>query len=148
MPKKRGQREGSIYQMKDGRWRAAISIGWKRNEKGEVVWQRRVITATTRQSVHDQMTSVLRDQQRGININQGKQTVGQFLADWLENTSKPSTRPKTYRSYEQMVRNHLVKSVPEDEWEKRGLDAVPGLGAFRLSKLSLQDVQRFFNPKF
>ena len=45
------------------------------------------------------------------------------------------------------MRNHLVKTVPEDEWQEHRLDAVPGLGAIRLSKLSLQDVQRFFNNK-
>jgi len=52
MGKRRGQREGSIYQMKDGRWRAAISVGWKRNPAGQVVWQRRVFTGKTREAVH------------------------------------------------------------------------------------------------
>ena len=147
MAKRRGQREGSIYRMKDGRWRAALSIGWKKNEKGEVVWHRRVITARTRESVHDQMTSVLRDQQRGINIDPAKQTVGELRATWLENTAKPSVRPKTYRSYEQMVRNHLAKTVPTDEWKKHHLDSVPGLKDVPLSKLTLQRVQQFFNDK-
>ena len=80
MAKRRGQREGSIYRMKDGRWRAAISIGWKRNGNGEVVWRRRVITGKTRQAVHDQLTAALRDQQRGINIDPTRQTIGEFLA--------------------------------------------------------------------
>jgi len=133
--------------MKDGRWRAAISIGWKRNEKGEVVWRRRVFTGRTRQSVHEQMTTELRNQQRGVNIDPTKVTVGEFLATWLENTAKPSVRPKTYRSYEQMVRNHLAKAVPPDQWEKHELDSVPGLKDVRLSKLTLQRVQQFFNDK-
>jgi integrase len=144
---KRGQREGSIYRMKDGRWRAAISIGWKRNDNGEVVWHRRVFTGRTRQSVHEQMTAELRNQQRGINIDPTKLTVGEFLATWLENTAKPSVRPKTYRSYEQMVRNHLLKTVPADQWKKHGLDAVPGLKDVRLSKLTVQHVQQFLNDK-
>jgi integrase len=93
------------------------------------------------------LTEALRDQQRGININPGKQTVGEFLATWLENTVRPSVRPKTYRSYEQMVRNHLAKSVPREEWERRRLDATEGLGAIRLSKLDLQTVQKYFNDK-
>jgi len=147
MSKRRGQREGSIYRMKDGRWRAAISIGWKRNENDNVVWQRRVITGKTRQFVHDQMTSVLRDQQRGIDVAPAQETVGELLETWLENTAKPSVRPKTYRSYEQMVRNHLAKPVPADEWTKRRLDSVPGLKDVPLSKLTLQRVQRFFNDK-
>jgi integrase len=147
MAKRRGQREGSIYRMKDGRWRAAISIGWKRNEKGEVIWRRKVITGKTREAVHEKLTADLRDQQRGINIDRTKQTVEAFLSEWLENTVKPSVRPKTYRSYEQMVRNHLAKTVPEEEWKQKGLDFVPGLKDILLSKLTLQGVQQFFNKK-
>jgi integrase len=54
-----------------------------------------------------------------------------FLAAWLENTVKPSVRPKTYRSYEQMVRVHLA----------------PGMKDVPLSKLTLQRVQQFFGEK-
>jgi integrase len=144
MPKhKRGNAEGSIYKMQDGRWRAALTIGRKPDGQPD----RRIFTAHTRHEVAEELTAVLRDQQRGINIRPGKQTVGDFLTDWLENTAKPSVRPKTYRSYEQMLRNHIVKNVPREEWEKRKLDSVEGLGNVRLSKLDLQTVQRFFNDK-
>lgn len=144
MPKrKRGNAEGSIYHMQDGRWRGAVTIGW--NPDGSQI--RKIYTAATRHEVAEQMTDALRDKKHGININPGKQTVGEFLSAWLEDTVKPSVRPKTYRSYEQMIRNHLVKNVPREEWEKLHLDAVEGLGAIRLSKLDLQTVQRFFNDK-
>jgi integrase len=46
-----------------------------------------------------------------------------------------------------MVRNHLSKTVPADEWKKRKLDAIPGLKNVPLSKLTLQHVQQFFNEK-
>jgi len=46
-----------------------------------------------------------------------------------------------------MVRNHLAKTVPPEEWEERNLDNVPGLKDVRLSKLDLQTVQQFFNAK-
>src|SRR5882762_6672886 len=46
-----------------------------------------------------------------------------------------------------MVRNHLAKTVPVEEWKKRRLDNVPGLRDVRLSKLTLQRVQQFFNDK-
>jgi len=89
----------------------------------------------------------LRDRDRGINIKPGKQTVGEFLSAWLGNTVSPSVRPKTYRSYEQMVRNHLAKTVPPEEWQKRKLDAVSGLKDVQLSKLTLQRLKQFFNQK-
>jgi hypothetical protein len=46
-----------------------------------------------------------------------------------------------------MVRNHLAKTVPAEEWQNRHLDAVPGLKDVPLSKLALQRVQQFFNDK-
>jgi hypothetical protein len=33
--RKRGNAEGSIYHMKDGRWRAAVMVGWKNRNR----WQ-------------------------------------------------------------------------------------------------------------
>jgi integrase len=144
MPKrKRGNAEGSIYKMKDGRWRAAVSVGKDADGKSK----RRIFTANTRHEVAEELTAALRDRDRGINIKPGKLTVGQFLADWLENTVRPSTRPKTYTSYEQQVRNHISKTVPPEEWKEKELDAVPGFKDVRLSKLTLQQVQKFLNDK-
>jgi integrase len=145
--RKRGNAEGSIYHMKDGRWRAAIMVGWKVAPDGKRTADRLIFTAATRHEVAEDLTAALRDRDRGINIKPGKQTVGDFLAAWLENTVRASVRPKTYRSYEQMVRNHLAKTVPPEEWKKRKLDEVPGLKDVRLSKLTLQRLQQFFNQK-
>jgi len=147
MAKKRGNSEGSIYHMRDGRWRAAVMVGWKVTPDGKRIPERKVFTAATRHEVAEELTAALRDRDRGINIKPGKQTVGDFLAAWLENTVRPSVRPKTYRSYEQMVRNHLAKTVPPAEWKKRKLDSVPGLKDVPLSKLTFQRVQQFFNEK-
>ena len=77
--RKRGQGEGSIYRMTDGRWAAAISIGWKQNAAGEPIWRRKVLTGKTRYAVSERLKKALRDQQRGINIDPEKQTVAQFL---------------------------------------------------------------------
>jgi integrase len=145
--RKRGNSEGSIYKLQDGRWRAAVMVGWKINGDRKPIPDRKVFTAGTRHEVAEDLTAALRDRDRGINIKPGKQTVGEFLATWLENTVSPSVRPKTYRSYEQMVRNHLAKTVPMQEWNSRKLDSVPGLKDVRLSKLTLQQLQQFFNEK-
>jgi integrase len=147
MPKRRENSEGSIYKMKDGRWRAAIMVGWKLTPEGKRVPARKIFTEATRHEVAEDLNAALRDRDRGINILPGKQTVGDFLTSWLEDTVRRSVRPKTYRSYEQMVRNHLAKTVPPTEWKKRKLDGVPGLKDIQLSKLTLQRVQRFLNDK-
>jgi hypothetical protein len=55
MAKKRGNSEGSIYQMKDGRWRAAVSIGKDGNGRPK----RKVFTASTRHEVADELKTAL-----------------------------------------------------------------------------------------
>ena len=63
--RKRGNSEGSIYKMQDGRWRAAVTTG--KDAAGKP--KRKVFTAATRHEVAEQLTAALRDRQRGINID-------------------------------------------------------------------------------
>src|SRR5258708_32803500 len=108
LKRRRGNNEGSIYQMQDGRWRAAVSLGWKETAGGHKAWKRRVITGASRHEVADQMKIILGDQQRGINVDLGKKTLGTFLTDWLQDTENLSVRVRTYGSYEQMIPTPLV----------------------------------------
>src|ERR1700737_464170 len=94
--KKRGQGEGSIYHMKDGRWRAAISIGKKPDGRPN----RKTFTAHTRHEVKDQLTAALRDLQLGLLVPPEKQSLAQFLTWWLTEVVKPSARPKAMTFYE------------------------------------------------
>ena len=128
---KRGNSEGSIYPMKDGRWRAAVSTGKDASGKP----QRKVFTAGTRHEVAEALKTALSDQQRGININPGKQTVGEFLSSWSNDVVKPSVRPKTHRTYSDFVKNHLAPVSGS------------GIGSFQLAKLRPQDIRAFLNEK-
>jgi len=128
MPKRRrGNNEGSIYQMQDGRWRAAVTAG--RNVYGKP--QRKVFTAATRHEVKDQLTDALKDLRLGIPIVTEKQTIAQFLTRWLEQSAKPKVRPKTLRTYSDFVKNHIS----------------PAIGEIALGKLSPQKVREFLNAK-
>ena len=84
-------------------WRPAVSLGWKETASGQKGWKRRVITGAIRHEVAEQLNTILGDQQRGISVDIGTETLDPFLTDWLEHTVKASVRPKTYRSYEQMM---------------------------------------------
>jgi hypothetical protein len=77
---RRGNNEGSIYKMQDGRWRAAVTTGRDANGKPK----RKVFTAATRHEVADNLKKALRDQQRGININPKRKTVAEFLKLWRD----------------------------------------------------------------
>jgi hypothetical protein len=119
MAKRRGHGEGSIYQLPDGRWRAAVSLGWRETKGGQLIWRRKIVIGKTRYEVQEELKKLLRDQQRGINIDPEKQTVQEFLEHWLEQVAKPRVRAATYASYDWIVKKHLV----------------PGLGRIRLAKL-------------
>jgi hypothetical protein len=123
---RRGNGEGSIYQMSDGRWRAAVSIGYQGGK-----FKRKTLTAATRREVQDKLTDLLQSVKQGLPIPSEKQTLGEFLAWWLKEVAQPSVRPKTYTFYEVMTRRHLI----------------PGIGRRIVSRLTPQDIQSFLNQK-
>lgn len=58
-----------------------------------------------------------------------KMTVEAFIIKWLQEYVKPNLKPKTYRSYEQLSRVHIV----------------PELGNHLLIRLSPLHIQKFYN---
>src|SRR5438270_10565978 len=99
---KRGQNEGSIYQREDGRWCAQVNLGYVNGKR-----RRKYLYGATRREVAEQLTAILRDQQRGLPVGAERQTVAQFLDRWLVDVAKPKLRAKTCHSYAQLVRLHL-----------------------------------------
>lgn len=121
MGRKRGNGEGNIYQRKDGRWEARISLpGGKRKN----------YLAKTRQEASKLMAAGLRDLENGLAIVSDNRTVGQCLNDWLK-TAEGSVRPSTLKSYRTWVLVHLI----------------PSLGNIKLRRLSPEQVQRFYRQK-
>jgi integrase len=124
--RKRGQGEGSIYKRKDGRWAAVINLGY---QDGKL--RRKAFYGATREEVKDKLVGALNDQQKGLPILTERQTLAQFLEQWLDDVSKPSVRPKTYRFYQDHINLHIK----------------PALGKKQIEKLTPADVQQFVNDK-
>lgn len=127
MAKKRGQNEGTITKRKDGRYMGRIRLGYDVNGK-EV---RRTVYGRTKREVLEKLDVLKQLWRQGYPVAVEQQTVRQHLTCWLEEVAKPSIRPSTYRSYEQIVRNHLI----------------PALGRNRLTALTPQHVQIMINAK-
>lgn len=64
-------------------------------------------------------------------VEPSRLTFGDYLAHWLETYGKPNLRATTYRSYEQLIRVHIV----------------PSLGNVLLQKLQPVQLQQFYNDK-
>ena len=128
---RRGQGEGSIYQDDDGRWRAAITLGWRINSQGKPVLHRKFLRGATRTEVQQKLTKKLRERDLGLPIPPERQTVEQFLRHWLKEIAKTKVRDSTFASYEWIIQKHIV----------------PGLGRIPLAKLSPQQIQTFLNDR-
>ena len=122
---RRGPGEGSIYQRSDGRWTAEAHLGYVGGKR-----RRKQLYGRTRADVASQLRALQASLERGFVPAPERLTVGQFLASWLEQV-QPTVRPATYRSYEGVVRIHLV----------------PTLGRTRLTQLGPDEVQRLLNLK-
>lgn len=120
---KRGNGEGSIYQRKDGRWVAEITLEGRK---------RKFVYGKTRKEVQEKLKVALHEQQQGTLVEHtSRQTLEQFLNDWLENSQKQSVRPRTFERYEEVARLHII----------------PMLGRHQLQKLSAQHLQAFYAQK-
>jgi len=118
---KRANGEGSIYQRKDGRWSASLSVG-----RGK----RKHFLGSTRAAVNKRLIAAMKSRDDGLPVVDERQTVAQFLGSWVAE-KQTSARPGTVRGYESKIRIHIV----------------PALGTITLAKLTPQRLQTFFNER-
>ncbi len=120
---KRANGEGSIYQRRDGRWAASLSIGRGR---------RKHFLGHSRGDVGRKLNAALKARDDGAPIVvDERQTLGQFLTRWLADRVEPTARPATVRGYESKIRVHIT----------------PALGSVPLVKLTPQRLQSFLNER-
>jgi len=81
--------------------------------------------ARTQKEAREKLRAAQRDLDAGLDLGTSRQTVAAFLDDWLENTARPTIRPKTHHSYAQLIRLHIA----------------PAIGHHPLAKLTPQHVQ-------
>ena len=110
--------EGSVYQLKDGRWCAQY-----RDAKGKVRYIYRKSKAEAKQALRE----ALKDRDDGI-VPASKMTVRLYLNEWFEDR-RNTISPRTWRNQESIVRCHVT----------------PHIGCVRLSKLTGRDGQT--NPR-
>jgi integrase len=111
---------GAIYKRKDGRWACTITI------EGE----RKTLYGQTPEEVAARRDETLRAVR--VTTQAGSELLSDYLATWLEQVVKTRNRPSTYRSYEQIVRVHIV----------------PALGHIQLCNLKPVQVQQMLNDVY
>ena len=126
MAKKRNAGEGSIFQRADGRWCGILSLGWENGKR-----KRKSFYGVTAAEVQAQLLMARADHARNLPVAAERQSVTQFLMHWLDHTVKPNARPRSYESFEIIIRKHII----------------PEIGRTRLEKLTPQQVQALLDRK-
>ncbi len=120
--KRRGRGEGTVYQRKDGRWSAEITL-----EDGK----RKTLYAKTQEEVIRKLQQAQYEQRQGILAMGPKQKLADHLIYWLEQVKKRKVRASTYMRYSAALHTHIL----------------PALGHLQLRKVTLRTIQQFYNRK-
>ncbi|MCX8088610.1 MAG: site-specific integrase, partial [Meiothermus ruber] len=101
MPR-RGKGEGSIFQHKDGRWAAFVTIGYGPDGKQRKRW----VYGRTRREVAEALARLLPRAGYGL-IQTTRLRLGEWLERWAdERVRSKGLRPSTvqnYRNYQQLL---------------------------------------------
>lgn len=124
---KRGNGEGSIFKRPDGRWVGSMTTGFNGNGRQA----RKDYYGKSRADIVRKLEEARKALAEGRSLSPERQTVGQFLDRWLADVVKPNTSPKTYRTYSDLLKQHLA----------------PGLGGIDLYKLNPEHVQHFIKQR-
>lgn len=120
--RKRGRNgTGSVVQRSRNLWMGQIRLDGKRYYR----------YGKTEAEATRKIDEVKASARRGLPITSDTLTVSQYLERWLRSTVAPRVRPATVRSYEEIIKLHLV----------------PTLGRIRLTKLSQQHIRELLNNK-
>jgi integrase len=121
---RRGNTEGTIHRRKDGRWAAALSLGYQGGRR-----RRKYLYGKIRGEVSRKLQEAQRTLSDGGILPGEKQTVQTLLETWLKDSAAQKVRSRTLQRYQEIVRLHLV----------------PALGTTKLTKLNPVHVERMMN---
>jgi integrase len=96
--KHRRHGEGSIYQLKDGRYAAALRVEGKR----------KVYYGKTYKEAQEKLQQALYEKKQGMLATGPQQTLEQFLSHWIEHVQKPAVGLKTYVNHRGLLYNHVI----------------------------------------
>lgn len=121
--------KGSLVHRGRNRWSVVLDLGYVTDATtGKKKRKQKWITVNgTREQADIQLTKLVGSSHDDTFINPSKRTVGEWLAEWLEKSVKPTRRPRTYATYTSVI--HSLTAT---------------LGAIPLQKLKPIDVQAYY----
>ena len=118
MAKKRGHNEGSIFQRKNGTWRAQVTV------QG----QRLSYSTKSKREAQAWVRKTLAQVDDGLTYQNAQTTLEEFMKNWLTSIES-KLRSNTYKQYRQITQQHIL----------------PGLGKIKLKDLKPEHIQNRYN---
>lgn len=106
---RRDKGEGSISQRKDGTWTGRLTIGKTKDGRQKI----KAFYGKTESEVKKKMKQYTVDSIKNGHIDISKETVEQYMTDWLENTKRIELKPTSYDRLENTCKHHIF---PEIGW--------------------------------
>lgn len=128
MATRRGHGEGSIFKRKLGGkvvgWMAMLDLGFENGKR-----KRQTFYGRDRAAVQQKLDDARQKLSRGLFVGGPKLTTAEWLKRWLSDVAKPNVRPSTFKSYRDLLGQHVI----------------PALGRIPLERLSPSDVRQMMN---
>lgn len=99
---KRANREGSVYQVDDGRWRGSLSHEGKRHYTPRCATQAEAVRRL------DELKTL---RAKGAPLGGGRVKLADWLERWLSEHVEPKRKRRTFDSYRTIVRRHLTPAL-------------------------------------
>jgi len=119
--KRRSKGAGSVFRRADGRWSGSVDLGGAMGGN-----RRKVIYGNSKKEVEERIRRLVNDVADGSPPPSRSPQLGAFLGQGLM-AVRPTLRPKTYVSYEGVVRLHLVPEIGRVPLEKLSVEHVASL---------------------
>jgi len=130
MSKRRGQNEGTIFEEREGRWVASITLAPKVVD-GKRLRVRKKFVASTRGAVQKKLTAALREQQTGGIVPLQLDSLGTYLKRFPDMLRAKGRAETTIDSYGWIIKKYVE----------------PELGTIPLTKLTQIDLNEFMARK-
>ena len=124
---KRGNGEGSILQLRDGRWQGRLRY----TDPLTGTSHRKAVYGKTAKEARDKLRLFSKELEKGITQKNGSFTFGEWLDQWLDAHVKRQTRLTTWENYFLISKFHIK----------------PEIGNILLDKLQPRDLQNMYNKK-
>lgn len=124
---RRGNREGSIFQRKDGRWCGVVWLGYK----ADGTPNRKMVYGKTYEEALEKKRELEGHNLKGF-VTTNKSVLGETMKDWLKVYKKPLVSSRTFETNVRTFKNHIE----------------PNLGNMPISKVTSNVIQELLTKEY